>query len=130
MEQFTGVNNILVIDDDAVARMLAKRHLEIAGFSGNIITAENGQMGFDIISNSDEKFTIILDYHMPELDGLGLLYKMKSHNIQHPVFMLSSSLLKEHHNECLQFSMVQDYLIKPVDQQKVKQVIEFVQVNA
>lgn len=117
--------NILIIDDDPIARMLAKRNLEILGFKGSIITAENGNMGYDILRNHPEKFIIILDYHMPELDGIGLLKKLDANHLAPPVFMLSSSILDVHKNECLDYRFVQHYLVKPIDQVKTKKIIEF-----
>jgi CheY-like chemotaxis protein len=117
--------NVLIIDDDPIARMLAKRNLEIAGFSGSIVTAENGEMGYDIITNSSQEFLVVLDYHMPELDGIGLLKKLKSNNYTPPVFMLTSSILSDDKRECLVYECVKDYLVKPIDQLKTKQIIEY-----
>ena len=117
--------NILIVDDDPIARMLAKRNLEIAGFKGSITSAENGQEGFDILSKSHKDLIVILDFHMPELDGIGLLKKLKLHHINPPVFMLSSSFLTENKDTCMSHSCVQDYFIKPMDQFKSKAIIEF-----
>ncbi len=117
--------NILIIDDDPIARMLAKRNLEILGFTGSIITAENGQMGYDILTDRSEKFIIILDYHMPELDGIGFLRKLNENNLTPPTFMLSSSILDVHQNECLDYPFVQEYLVKPIDKNKTEKIIEF-----
>ena len=121
--------NILIIDDDPIARMLAKRNLEIAGFKGSIVTAENGEMGYEIIANSKQEYVLMLDFHMPELDGLGLLKKLKTNSFNPPVFMLSSSILSENKNECLSFECVQEYLVKPIDQLKTKSIIDFVQTT-
>ncbi len=118
--------NILIIDDDPIARMLAKRNLEIAGFKGSIVTAENGIMGYEIISNSKQDYVLMLDFHMPELDGLGLLKKLQVNSFSPPVFMLSSSILSKNKNECLSFECVQEYLVKPIDQLKTKTIIDFV----
>jgi CheY-like chemotaxis protein len=118
--------NILIIDDDPIARMLAKRNLEIAGFKGSIVTAENGEMGYELISNSRQEYVLMLDFHMPELDGLGLLNKLNGSNFNPPVFMLSSSILSENKNECLRFDCVQEYLVKPIDQLKTKTILDFV----
>lgn len=118
--------NILIIDDDPIARMLARRNIEIAGFEGSIITAENGEMGFDLIQNSDQEYVVLLDFHMPELDGLGLLRKLKHHNLQPPIFMLSSSLLAENKQDCLNHPCVQEYMVKPIDQEKTKIILSYV----
>jgi len=117
--------NILIIDDDPIARMLAKRNLEILGFTGSIITAENGKMGYDILTSRSEKFIIILDYHMPELDGIGFLRKLDANRLSPPIFMLSSSILEIHQNECLDYQFVQEYLVKPIDKSKTEKIIEF-----
>ncbi|UTW66117.1 response regulator [bacterium SCSIO 12643] len=117
--------NILIIDDDPIARMLAKRNLEILGFKGSIITAENGKMGYEILTSRSEKFIIILDYHMPELDGIGFLRKLGENQLEPPTFMLSSSILEVHQNECLDYPFVQEYLVKPIDKSKTEKIIEF-----
>ena len=117
--------NILIIDDDPVARMLAKRNLEIAGFLGSISSAENGQDGYNIISKSDKEYIVLLDFHMPELDGVGLLRKLKSNQLNPPVFMLSSSILSENMDSCLSHECVQQYFIKPIDQLKSKVILEY-----
>ena len=121
-----STQNILIIDDDPVARMLAKRNLEIAGFMGAISSAENGLEGFNIISKSKKDFTVLLDFHMPELDGVGLLNKLESNQLNPPVFMLSSSILSENMDSCLSHDFVQEYFVKPMDQVKSKVILEFV----
>ena len=125
MKQMSSTT-ILIIDDDPVARMLSKRNLEIAGFEGKIISAEDGEIGLKIINNSTskEQFTIILDYHMPVLDGLTFLKLMAEQNLTCPVYMLSSSIMKVHREECLRMDNVVDYLVKPIDQEKSRLIIE------
>ena len=127
MSYTSSIKNILIVDDDPIARMLAKRNLEIAGFKGSIITADNGLVGFDVLKNSAHEFVVLLDFHMPELDGVGMLKKLKAHNMKPPVFMLSSSILSQNQNTCLSFPWVEDFMIKPIDQQKTKRIIEFTQ---
>ena len=125
MKQMSS-RNILIIDDDPVARMLSKRNLEIAGFNGKIIAAEDGEVGLEILINSNERdhFTIILDYHMPVMDGITFLKLMADKQLTCPVFMLSSSIMKVHREECMRMENVVDYLVKPIDQEKSKLIIE------
>ena len=105
--------------------MLIKRYLEIAGFHCEIIMVENGQQGFEVLQSSTDRITTILDYQMPVLDGIGLLRKMKNYDINHPVFMLTSSILPSHKTECLEHSMVKEYFVKPIDQDKTRIILEF-----
>ena len=122
--------NLLVIDDDPVARMLITRFLSIKGYKGSILTAENGQEGFDIISSSNKKFLIVLDYHMPVLDGSGLLKKLSKHNYSHPVLLLSSSSAEELELEFQTHSFVEGYFDKPIDLNKTKIILDFAETIA
>ena len=122
--------NILVIDDDPVARMLITRFLSIKGFEGSIYTAENGQEGFDLMSSTSKKFVIVLDYHMPVLDGSGLLKKMAADNISHPVLLLSSSSVDELENEFQTYDFVEGYFDKPIDLNKTKIILDYAEALA
>lgn len=117
--------NILVIDDDPVARMLITRFLSIKGFEGPIYTAENGQEGFDLLDSSSDNFVIVLDYHMPVLDGSELLKKMSENSISHPVLLLSSSSVDELENEFQSYNFVKGYFDKPIDLNKTKIILDY-----
>ena len=120
--------NIIVIDDDPIARMLISRYLAISGFMGNIYTAENGAEGFELINSTKESMVIVLDYHMPVMDGSQLLKKLKEHNITHPVFLLSSSCKDELEKENQSYEWVQGYFEKPIDLNKTNSIMELVEV--
>ena len=120
--------NLLVIDDDPVARMLITRFLSIKGFDGSIYTAENGQEAFELVSSTSEKFLIILDYHMPVMDGSTLLNKLSEYNYSHPVFLLSSSSVDELEVEFQKHDFVEGYFDKPIDLNKTKIILDFAKV--
>ncbi len=117
--------NLLIIDDDPIARMLLTRFVSINGFTGSIYTAENGQEGYDIISSTDQDFLLILDYHMPVLDGSGLLKKLSDNGYSHPVFLLSSSSVDELETEYRLYNWLQGYFDKPIDLNKTKIILDF-----
>lgn len=119
--------DLLVIDDDPIARMLITRFLSVKGFNGSIYTAENGQQGFDIVNSTKSNFLIILDYHMPILDGSGTLKKLAENNFDHPVFLLSSSSVEELEAEYQMHDFVQGYFDKPIDLNKTTILLNYLE---
>ncbi len=62
------VKRILVVDDLKVNFLLIKALLQKSGF--DTVWAENGFLAIDII-NSEQAFNaVIMDYNMPNIDGL------------------------------------------------------------
>jgi DNA-binding NtrC family response regulator len=78
---------ILVVDDDPVQRRLIENMVRKFGYEA--IVAEGGDQAARILT-SDEAARIdcvILDLVMPDLDGMGLLARMRSENIAIPVIV-------------------------------------------
>jgi len=67
---------ILVVDDDSVVRVLLEQLLSP---KYTVLLAENGIQAWNLISeNSDEIDVVLSDMHMPLLDGMGLLKRIRS----------------------------------------------------
>jgi len=86
------MNQILIVDDSAMARALIKRCLEICGFENlEVSEAVNGESALEILK--EKSFDIVFsDQNMPKLDGEGLLRRIKSSpKLNHiPVVIISS----------------------------------------
>ena len=68
------VYTILLVDDERLVRMIAKRRLNTLHY--RILEAENGREALEILER--EKVDLVLsDWMMPELDGLGLCQAIK-----------------------------------------------------
>ncbi|MBL4665828.1 MAG: response regulator [Sneathiella sp.] len=113
-----NAKTILVVDDDAVARDLLRRHLNRAGY--RVEAATNGeeaiQMARDIKPDA-----ITLDILMPQMDGWAVLAAFKDDpelkNI--PITMLSVI-----DDRSIGFSLgASDYLTKPIDREKLVAVL-------
>ena len=79
--------NVLVVDDDPVVRNMVQSMLNT---KLNVFTAASPSLGFQILDN--EKIDlIIMDFKMPEMNGLQMLDKIKAdyHGIE--VIMISST---------------------------------------
>ena len=81
---------ILVVDDDVEVANAIHCRLDASGF--DVQTVHNGFAGLEAAQNS-EPDAILLDIRMPEMDGLGVLDKLKSIDGTKttPVIMLSAS---------------------------------------
>ena len=103
---------ILIVDDELIAR-------EILGAMLNdlyeIVYAENGAKALEIIKRDNHTLSlVILDLHMPELDGFSLLKILHADNELRriPVIVLTSE--KGSEVECLQNGAA-DFITKPFD---------------
>ncbi|MGK7948828.1 MAG: ATP-binding protein [Xenococcaceae cyanobacterium] len=105
-EQFS----ILLVDDDEVDRMMVRRTLKKANFLASLTEAKNGQEAIaelkmrinnivpfpktDLLAqtkyNRNHYFDLILlDYHLPDIDGLNLITEIKALNINLPIIVLT-----------------------------------------
>ncbi|RLA80324.1 MAG: REC domain-containing diguanylate cyclase [Epsilonproteobacteria bacterium] len=68
--------NILVVDDSSVQLSLAVSMLEKMNL--NITTAMDGMEAYEILENSDRKFSLVItDFIMPKMDGIDLTLKIR-----------------------------------------------------
>lgn len=67
---------ILVVDDDAAIRKVARAMLESRGFA--VAEAEDGPSGLAACANGVRPDAILLDIDMPGLDGLSVLRELRA----------------------------------------------------
>ncbi len=67
---------ILLADDDPVSRLLMQRMLQSNGY--DVITAENGRQALQQLSRKDSPRLALLDWMMPELDGLDVCREIRA----------------------------------------------------
>ena len=70
----TRAYTILVVDDEKLVRMVAKRRL--AKLNHRLLEAENGRKALEILERENVDL-VLSDWMMPELDGPGLCEVMK-----------------------------------------------------
>lgn len=72
-----GSGRVLLVEDEAIVRDATQDMLEALGYT--VITAENGQEGFDRFSSEKESIDlVILDMMMPKMNGKDCFKKIKS----------------------------------------------------
>jgi two-component system response regulator MprA len=103
------VITILVADDDHRLLNMLRRTLSYEGF--RVITASDGQEALAQIQ-AERPEAIVLDWMMPELDGVEVLARLRADGDETPILMLTARDAIEDRVEGLQGG-ADDYLVKP-----------------
>ena len=111
------VTTILIIDDDARIRLALEYNLKMDQY--DVILAENGEEGFKIAMEKKPDL-ILLDWMMPEMDGMETLRMLKGHYETRdiPVFMLTAKSAMGDIDEALELG-ANDYLNKPFNVRQI-----------
>jgi two-component system response regulator MprA len=100
---------ILVADDDQKLLKMVRRTLIYEGFQ--VVTAENGREALAKLELEPPDL-LVLDWMMPELDGLELLHRLRRAGDEVPVLMLTARDAIEDRVQGLDGG-ADDYLVKP-----------------
>lgn len=81
---------ILVVDDDPIQRRLVEEALKRLGYRA--VTLDGGEAALRFMSSREagEVALIVLDLVMPDLDGMGVLSRLKEAGIDKPVIVLTA----------------------------------------
>jgi class 3 adenylate cyclase len=111
MTDVTGI--VLVVDDDAINRMLLATNLEEQGYA--VVSAQNGRQALGLL-RSQPFDVVLLDLLMPEMDGYQVLEQMKQDDyLRHlPVIVITALDELESVIRCIEMGAT-DYLTKPFD---------------
>ena len=112
---------ILFIDDDPMTLEMLSLVANASGF--NALSNLSATAGFEMAVEQQPE-VIILDYNMPEMTGVEVLKKIRSHSIiaTTPVLMLSASS-KTEFVDAFYAAGGQKYITKPMDLDEFFEVI-------
>jgi two-component system alkaline phosphatase synthesis response regulator PhoP len=117
---------ILIVEDEPDIREAMAEAIAEAGYQ--VLTAENGQIGFDK-AVTEQPDLILLDIVMPVLDGLSTMKKLRQDPRGRNLKIIMLTSMDDVHNvgAAHEYSIT-DYLIKPHSSlddivKKVKQVL-------
>jgi OmpR family response regulator RpaB len=79
--------NILIAEDDAVLRNLYIKKFSVAGYP--IRAVEDGEQALKEL-NAQFPDVLVLDIHMPKIDGFGVLEQLPKDKRKFPVVMLTN----------------------------------------
>ena len=104
---------VLFVDDTKLMRKMAEVALASAGYE--TLVAGDGQEALSLLQQYHDKIGLVLtDWHMPLLDGFGLLKSIKgSDKLKHiPVIMVTSDSEKGQARKAMDAGAA-GYLVKP-----------------
>ena len=112
---------VLVVDDDVTIRTLLNSTLSNKGFK--VFCASNGQEGLKI-AKSEEIDVILLDWMMPEMDGMEVMTELKrnTNTMYIPIFMLTSKEDSRDIDTAIAKGAV-DYIVKPFNTYQVPEMV-------
>lgn len=113
---------VLAVDDDELMREALKRSLKLYGFE--VYLAKDGQTGLKLAREKKPTF-ILLDWMMPEMDGLEVLSELKhDKRTEHiPVFMLTDRGMIGDLDQAFEIG-ADDYITKPSDPMQLGKIIK------
>jgi two-component system, OmpR family, response regulator MprA len=86
-------NTVLVVEDDKDIRESLQLLFEEEGYA--VVTADDGREALDRIPSLPKPTVILLDFHMPRLDGYNVVRDLASHPQQrddHAIFLLTADV--------------------------------------
>jgi signal transduction histidine kinase/AmiR/NasT family two-component response regulator len=117
---------ILVAEDNAVNQKIAARILEKEGHQ--VLAAWNGREALEVLERESVD-VIIMDVHMPEMDGLeataAIRVREQGGAVSRPIIAATACAMKGDREKCLAAGM-DAYITKPVQARQLLQMIDTV----
>ena len=113
----------LVVDDSAAVRSYLRKILSAIGF--DVIEAGNGREGMDRLRGNTPVNLVLLDWSMPEVDGMELLSRMRCD----PIFNDVSIMMVTTERETSEISSAlnlgaNEYVMKPFTPEIIQQKLQ------
>ncbi|GJL62827.1 MAG: hypothetical protein NPIRA04_14810 [Nitrospirales bacterium] len=118
------MGRVMVVDDEADVRKVARMSLEKAG--NQVIEAENGEQAIQQIKEGDNPImldVIVTDINMPKVNGLEAIHFFQKEWPHVPIIVMTGYPNLDNATELMKQGLV-DYLTKPVDKEKLVASVE------
>jgi DNA-binding NtrC family response regulator len=125
----TSRGNVLVVDDEKLIRWSLKSYLEQEGYK--VTAIEDGKSALQA-ADEDTFDLVLLDYRLPDTDGITICKTLRSQGQDMPIVMITSYSSVEHAVQAMQAG-ASDYVTKPFRNEdiglRVDRVLETVRLK-
>ena len=111
--------SILIAEDEKKLLNTMVEYLEL--FFENVYTAEDGLTAYKIYKKQKPDI-IIADIHMPHLDGLSMIEKIRKKDLRTKIIITTAHSEKEKLIQAIELHLVK-YLVKPVQSDRLKEIL-------
>jgi EAL domain-containing protein (putative c-di-GMP-specific phosphodiesterase class I)/CheY-like chemotaxis protein len=111
---------VLLVDDDTAVRNALRRVLEHRGY--RVVSCSSGGEALERLAGGGYD-ALVSDVRMPGMSGLGLLRAVREHDLDLPVILVTGNPDLASATEAVEYGAFQ-YLIKPIESERLGQVIE------
>jgi DNA-binding NtrC family response regulator len=108
---------VLIVDDDPVQRRLLENMVTRAGHEA--VIADGGDAAVALLTGVDRFDAVLLDLVMPDLDGLGVLAKMRDASLATPVIVQTAHSGIDNVVTAMRAGAT-DFVVKPVDAERLQ----------
>ncbi len=127
MAKFTDV---LLVEDDPITIMVCDRIIKMTSFAEKVKSCENGKIGIEYLSGLNEEGPapniIFLDINMPVMNGWDFLEEFEKIRPRFKslprIYLLSSTVDPEDYKKAKKFSLVQDFISKPLSKEALQKI--------
>lgn len=119
----TGNGRVLIVDDEPSVRTIVRLILEKAGYE--VLEAENGETAIEALNTGENRLVldvVICDIRMPKINGVQAIEYFQREYPHVPIIVLTAYPETKMAVSFVR-SGVADYLIKPVDAQKLRDAV-------
>ncbi len=120
---------VLVVDDSKSIREIEKRYLHEMGYQ--VVEAANGQEALKVLEENPDVRLVLLDWHMPVMNGYEFLKQMRSRSQwdQIKVMMVTTENQEKSVIDAV-MAGANEYLMKPFDQEMLENKIKWLMEDA
>jgi len=115
--------HVVLVDDDRITNKIHHTLIKRHAADKQIVLFHDPEPALDYIEQHQPDL-VLLDLHMPHIDGWKFLHMMEVRNIQVAVIIVSSSIDPKDLSRAKTFAFVKYFVTKPLTLDKVKMIFE------